>query len=175
MQNHDEFMLSRGAAEFALRSESQVKAAPPIATENVPTVRDWFLSIALKRRPRCPKCGADLLPKVTSIADGIARCRRCSPSPDLDSLIGQANATRAYGAGEFTESHGIWFWTPQRGTPNMPFCERSMNAADELRRRPPPLTDDDVAHALDEPTAGVQSQYSVESVRFPTVEQRRGL
>ena len=122
--------------DFELKMDSRrgVDDKKPTVQYNEPTARAWFLSIGLARRPRCPGCGGNLLPKVTTIALDIAWCESCGHRaamikrdghrPLVDYVQGfSSTETHRFlpylmaletlaSPIEVTRRHGVTFWTP---------------------------------------------------------------
>lgn len=120
--------------ELEIQSQRRGNGKNPSVQYNEPTVRAWFLSIGLTRRPRCPGCGGHLLPKVTTIALDIAWCESCGrraaeikrngDRPLVDYVRGFASTethrivpylmalTDLASPIELTQRHGVTFWTP---------------------------------------------------------------
>lgn len=131
-------------------SSSRAPSSHPGSYLDRANVKTWHMSISAPTRPRCPGCGARMIPKAVRIKLNVATCDRCDQSFDAERLSFFLALESLAGPSEITRSHHVMLWTPPPSLPDVCAFGRWLELHGKIKLTGQPLTEADIARMYDD-------------------------
>ena len=113
-------------------------------------LKPWHMSLSSPTRPRCPGCGARMIPKAVRIALNVATCDRCDHNFNAERLSFFLALESLAGPSEISRSHHVMFWTPPSSLPDVCAFARWLELHGKLKLTGESLTEDDLQRMFDQ-------------------------